>query len=185
MMVKKINRKKTQNTIIFLFVLLFSVNLFSQNTSRNIFFAEASGVTGIYSVNYERLLKEKRNHNFGIRAGISFIPYSKHYNSLMVFPVSISYIKNVVNNHFMEIRVGLSNSFNFYKDWSGRGLGDSTNNYSPPIKLGYTLIPSIGLGYRYQPLSKGLFLNILAQRIVYFSEDHWYGNISVGIGYTF
>ena len=184
-MVKKSIKKKALNSIILIFGLLASPNLFSQEISRNIIFAEASGVTGIYSVNYERLLKDNRNVNFGIRAGFSYINNSKFYESKLIFPVSFSLIKNIANNHFMEIRAGFSNNFYQYFDWSARGHGDTTLNYIPPKKNGYIFLPSIGIGYRYQPETKGLFFNFLAQRIVYFSEENWYGNLSIGIGYTF
>lgn len=184
-MVKKSIKKKALNPILLSFGLLISINLFSQEISRNIFFAEASGVTGIYSVNYERLLRENRNINFGLRAGISLINNSIHYNSKVVFPVSVSLIRNIAKNHFMEIRAGISNNFYQYEDYSERGHGDTNLNYVPPIKTGYIFLPSIGIGYRYQPETKGLFINILAQRIVYFSEEHWFGNLSIGIGYAF
>ncbi len=164
--------------------MLISVNIFSQDISRNIFFAEASGVTGIYSVNYERLLFESQNVNLGIRGGFSYVN-DYHYNSGLLFPVSLSIIKKIKKNHFLEIRTGLSNNLYIYKDWSGKGLGDSTNNYTPPNKLGNILIPSIGIGYRYQPKTNGLFFNILGQRVLYFSKENWYGNLSLGLGYAF
>jgi len=165
--------------------MLLSLNIFSQDISRNIFFAEASGVTGIYSVNYERLLFKNNNVNMGIRMGFAYSPDLLHYNSRMLYPISLSMIKNITKNHFLEFRAGLSNNLYFYEDWSGKGLGDSTNNYIPPKKLGYTFVPSIGIGYRYQPKTKGLFFNLLAQRILYFSGENWYGNLSVGLGYAF
>jgi hypothetical protein len=164
--------------------LFLSIRASSQDILRNIVFVEASGVTGIYSVNYERLLFKNQNVNLGICGGFALIN-DIHYNSRTVFPISLSLIKNIINNHFMEIRVGLANNFYLYKDYSGRGLGDSTNNYVPPKKLGIGILPSIGIGYRYQPETKGIFFNFLVQRITYFSEENWFGNLSLGVGYAF
>lgn len=165
--------------------MLLSVNIFSQDISRNTFFAEASGVTGIYSVNYERLLFKNQNVNLGIRGGFAYVPVFLGYESRTQFPVSLSLIKNIKKNHFLEMRVGLSTSFYIYEDWHGRPLGDTTNSFVPPKKLGMGIIPSIGIGYRYQPETKGVFFNLLAQRIFNLSEENWYGNLSLGVGYAF
>lgn len=173
-----------------LFVSLFVfVNIYSQDIKKNTVFLEVSGITGIYSINYERLLLKNRTFNLALRGGFAImsgnISGSSHYDSRVIFPLSLSIIKNAYKNHFLEVRVGLTNSLFMYKDYSGRGLGDSTNNFVPTTKLKNTFIPSIGIGYRYQPEINGLFLNALVQKIVYFSEDNWYGNFSLGIGYVF
>jgi hypothetical protein len=100
--------------------MLLSVNIFSQDIPRNTIFAEASGVTGIYSVNYERLLFKNQNVNLGIRAGFAYVPVFLGYESRTQFPVSLSLIKNITKNHFLELRAGLSNSLNIYHDWHGK-----------------------------------------------------------------
>jgi hypothetical protein len=171
--------------LIIVICMLLSVNIFSQDISRNIIFAEASGVTGIYSVNYERLLFKNQNVNLGIRGGFAYVPVFLGYESRMQFPISLSLIKNITKNHFLEMRVGLSNSFYIYEDWYGRPLGDTTNTFVPTKKLGMGIIPSIGIGYRYQPETKGVFFNLLAQRIPYYSDKYWYENFSLGLGYAF
>lgn len=162
--------------------LFLSINASSQEIARNTFFAEASGVTGLYSANYERLLFESQNVNLGLRGGFAYVPVFLGYT---LFPVSLSLIKNITKNHFLEMRVGLSTSFYIYEDWYGRPLGDTTNIFVPTKKLGMGIIPSIGIGYRYQPEAKGVFFNLLAQRIAYFGKENWYANISVGLGYAF
>lgn len=165
--------------------LVFSVCLFAQNISRNNAFVELSGVTGIYSVNYERLLRDNKNLNFTFRAGVSYISYNKHYYSNFVFPISFSVLKNISKNHYLEMRLGFANDFYIYNDYTGHALGDTTGTFVPKKILKDNLIPSIGIGYRYQPETKGLFFNFLLQKIVYFSEENWYGNLSLGIGYAF
>ena len=97
--------------LIIILCMLISVNIFSQDISRNIFFAEASGVTGIYSVNYERLLFKNNNVNLGIRVGFAYVPTFLGYESRTQFPISLSLIKNITKNHFLELRAGLSNNF--------------------------------------------------------------------------
>lgn len=167
--------------------LFLSINASSQEIARNTIFAEASGVTGLYSVNYERLLFGSQNVNLGLRGGLAYNTglLALYYNSRLIYPISLSLIKNIKKNHFLELRAGFTSSLYTYKDYSGKGLGDSTNNYVPKMKLGMGIIPSIGIGYRYQPKTKGLFFNFLTQRILYFSKENWYGNFSVGLGYTF
>ena len=165
--------------------MLLSVNIFSQDISRNTIFAEASGVTLFYSVNYERLLFKSNNVNLGIRGGFAFVPAILGFESGVQIPISLSLIKNIINNHFLEIRAGLSNSFYIYEDWYGRPLGDTTNSFVAPIKLGIGFLPSIGIGYRYQPKTKGVFFNFLAQRTPLINDEYWHVNFSLGLGYAF
>jgi hypothetical protein len=170
--------------------LIFSISILAQDIPRNNVFAEVSGVTGIYSVNYERLLLEKRNFNWAIRGGFAYVSENInfaniYYNSRTLFPISISMIKQISNNNYLEIRIGSSNSLYMYEDWSGKGLGDSTNNFVPDKKLRFGTKPSIGIGYRYQPIANGIFFNFLVQKIALNNEDNLYPYISLGIGYAF
>ena len=181
----KLLKIKILRISILIFWMLFTGGLFSQNIARNNFFAEAPGVTGIYSVNYERLLFNSDNVNLGLRLGFANTFNSQYYNPGMLIPLSFSLIKNLAKSHFLELRVSLTNNLYIYKDWSGQPLGDSSHSFVPQKKLGIGLVPGIGIGYRYQPETKGLFFNFLLQRIAYFSKENWYEKLSLGVGFAF
>lgn len=181
---------KTALTIIGLF---FTFGIFAQDIPKNNVFVELSGATGVYSINYERLLGNKETVNYSFRAGLTYLPtkvitntnVGLFYNSRVIIPLSFSLLKNLGANNYLEVRVSLATGFYKYEDWSARGLGDSTGTFVPTTKIGYDFIPGIGIGYRYQPKSDGIFFNILLQRVLYFSEENWYGNLSLGFGYAF
>ncbi len=173
--------------------LIFSLNVFAQNIAKNNVFAELSGATGVYSINYERLLGNKETVYFSFRAGLAYFPtkvitntnVGLYYNSRIIIPLSFSLLKNLGGNNYLEIRVSLANGFYTYENWKVYGLGDTTGTFKPETKIGYDFIPGIGIGYRYFPKSDGIFFNVLLQRISYFSKENWYGNLSLGIGYAF
>lgn len=174
------------NRLLFgLIVSTFALNSFSQDIKRNIVFVEGFGSTGHYSVNYERLLFKSDNINLGARIGFSYVPNLYIYNSKYIFPLSLSLLKNVNKNHYLEIRISASNAFYQYEDWSSKGLGDSTGTFVPENKLGMDFLPGIGVGYRYQPQNNGLYFNFLYQSISYFNKEEWYRNLSIGVGYVF
>ncbi|MCK5846830.1 MAG: hypothetical protein KAG84_05290 [Bacteroidales bacterium] len=182
-----------KNIFLFIIGLLLSLGIFAQEKSKNNVFAELSGVTSVYSINYERLRRNDHNVIFSFRIGFAYFPtklitdtyVGLFYNSRFTFPMSISLLKNIGHNNFLELRIAASNAIYRFDDYKGRGLGDSTNNFVAPTKTGFNFYPSIGIGYRYQPLNKGIFINALYQQVLYLSEDNWFGNISLGIGYSF
>ena len=150
------------------------------------------GATGIYSINYERLHRNKTDNIFSYRIGLAYIPnyllinnyMSFYYYSHAVIPISISFMKHIRSNHYLEMRVAVAAGGYIYDDYSGKGLGDSTNNFVPKKAINFTIYPSIGVGYRYQAESNGLFFNILLMKAV-ISESEWYNKISIGAGYAF
>ena len=171
--------------VIALLITISSLGIFAQEITRNNIFLEGGGATGLYSVNYERLLRENNSLNFAFRIGLAYFPDHVHYSSPMVFPIGFSVLKNITTNHFIELRLAVASSLSMYEDWSNMPLGDTTNTFVPEKKFGVDILPSIGIGYRFQPKTKGLFANFLFQRILYISKEKWYGNISLGIGYAF
>jgi len=168
--------------ILFFIAFILSVNINAQQVTRNNVFAEASGATGIYSVNYERLLSKKRNINFALRGGIMYFP--DIYPSGMAFPISISMIKQEKANHYLEIRISSANSFYIDQKYYG-GLGNPSAYPPAEKKLKIWTQLSIGVGYRYQPEINGLFFNILLQKTLPFRDEKWYRYLSMGIGYAF
>nr|MBC8147295.1 hypothetical protein [Bacteroidota bacterium] len=144
----------------FVLVLLFiSANLFAQDISQNKLFVEAGGSALIYSINYERLIVNYRDINMPFRIGFSVVLNSKYRSEgYACIPLSLGIIKKIKANHFIETRIFLTTFTTQIEDYSSRGLGDSSTNYTPEMRTGLDLIPGYGIGYRYQPEKKGLFL---------------------------
>jgi hypothetical protein len=170
--------------------LFLSIRASSQEIARNTVFGEVFGAAGFYSVNYERFLRDNNNINFTLRAGFSYIHENRAYqykSDIFIFPMSLSILKNIQKNHFIEVRLSVANILNYKTYEYSSGLGDTSRTplHTPIKELEYGIYPSLGLGYRYQPSNKGLFFNFLVQRIPNLSKELWYTNLSVGIGYAF
>ncbi len=166
--------------------MLLSVNIFSQDISRNTIFAEAIGVTGIYSVNYERLLLKNRNMNFSIRVGGAYIQESEKGENFFIEVNSISMLKNLIKNNYIEIRFSIANIFYKTTSLHSNGLGNPNGiSFTEVTENNYDFHTEFAFGYRYQPRSKGMFFNLLIQNKSYFNQDRWYKLISLGAGFAF
>ena len=174
--------KKIKNLLILIIGIGFALNLHSQELKRNLFFAELSGATAFYSINYERLLLNNENVNLGVRIGFAWVS-TMLYKSNYVYPISFSVIKSVSDNQFLEMRLAAANTLYQINDYRDRALSDST--FVPKKMLKYDFVPSIGIGYRYQSKNNGLFFNILIQTFPEIDKGEWYRRLSMGIGYAF
>ena len=176
-------------TIVAIF-LLDTINVFSQNplTRNNVFF-EAGGAAFFYSVNYERLLLNKVDHNLGIRAGFSYINlFDERGRQFTGLPVGISYLKRI-KNKFLETGLSFSGIIDKYDI-------PSTDNINKRSIKDLVLIPSFRIGIRKQPVQSGLFWNALLQYSLVAVDDYetykWDDSernsipfLSLGLGYAF
>ena len=169
--------------------IMFSVGVFAQDITRNNIFIEGGGPLGLYSVNYERILKNDSNVNFAVRIGLAYD--NNNPNSSIIAPLSFSLLKNLKNSHYLEFRLSLRNEYitTVHKHAQGSGMGNPNPTYDTyeEVEHEFTIYPSLGVGYRYQPQSNGLFFNCLVQLLAVQpnAEDIWRNKFTAGIGYAF
>lgn len=144
-------------------------------------YAELLGKGGYYSINYERRILQKRNHNLNIHLGFAY-PIGPNFvfkNSVLVSPFSFYYSFGRVIQ--AEIGVGI----NQYIDL------DPKRDYPSELKKPYTIIYSPSVGVRLETKRNFLFRatfcplfivnkDKLVQRNLYFIS--WFG---ISIGYRF
>ncbi|OYT10520.1 MAG: hypothetical protein B6I18_08685 [Bacteroidetes bacterium 4572_112] len=125
-----------------------------------------------------------------IRAGLAF-DMSNPLASIIA-PLSFSVLKILKGNNYLELRLALRNELyrvvTTHSESSGMGNPNPTYNIYEEVDYKIAVYPSLGIGYRYQPQNKGLFINCLVNLIGYQAkntENIWYNKISVGVGYAF
>jgi len=169
---------------------LFSFGVFAQDIPNNNVFIEVGAPYSLVSVNYEYLLTDDINIKYAIRAGLA-LDMSNPLGSIIA-PLSLSLLKNLKGNNYLELRLALRNELyrklTTHAESSGMGNPNPTYNTYEEVEYIYGVYPSIGVGYRYQPQSKGVFLSCLVHIIGLqpeTTENIWYNKISVGAGYAF
>lgn len=170
--------------VFFIFSLLLSFSLLSQSlTTRNNIFLEVSGKTALITVDYERLLRNNNNINFALRVGIAYLeenPFT--YDNTLIIPVSFSVLKNITKAFYFDAKLF---AFNYFWNHKSYGMGGSfllsnTNEYD--------FIIGGSIGFRIQPLKRGLFaqihlnMRIPNSNISFEPKNPW---ISFGAGYAF
>jgi len=171
--------------------IMFSVGVLAQDSANNNVFIEAGGPIGLYSVNYERILQNDSNVIFAVRIGLAYDINSPINSTSIIVPLSFSLLKKMRNNHYLELRLALRNEYSnsIHARSQGSGMGDTTMTFITydEVVHDFTIYPSIGIGYRYQPQSKGLFFNCLVQVLAIQpnAEDLWRNKFNVGVGYAF
>ena len=143
------------------------------NYARNAIYAEAIGISGWGSINYERKLFIKSNQQFQGRIGLSTLNLRDFTNKLnpdLIVPFALNWLYG--KNHNIEIGVGqtISNTV------SANSTGDT--------ERGFMLSANFNIGYRYQKPTGGLIIRAGYTPIIEFYNNflHWGG---VSIGYAF
>lgn len=146
-------------------------------TSRKIVYVEALGNGLLGSVNFDMRFKQDRNDGLGFRVGLGLgenLPiddaeyhsfYSDRYTSL---PFSLNYIVGKKRNG-LEAGIGLTPQVAF-RDLDG--------------ELNLKAIGFMNIGYRLQPLSKGLVVRVMVTPSI--SSQGFYagwGGVSLGYGF--
>ncbi len=103
----------------------------------------------------------------------------------MAIPLSVSLLHSLGNNSFLEFRFSYTPLF-ITEEYKIKALGDTSGTWEYVERKKQELILCMGLGYRYQPDSKGMFFNALLQ---FWDEPEYEFNrvsfISIGLGYAF
>jgi hypothetical protein len=137
-------------------------------TGNNVVYFEAGGHGFSHSLNYDRRFKKNNPSGLGFRAGISGLTLELGTGGV-AFPLGINYIKHIKAElpHAIEIGVGAT-------------------YFIPKIdkdKLNNTLSTGFSIGYRMQPLEKGLVLKLAYTPLI--EEGVYFGHYAAGIGYKF
>ncbi len=148
---------------------------------RNTVFLEVLGTAGLYSLNYEKLIRSEYKIKHAARIGFSYFDIHALDLASATVPLSYSILFPIAKrNHYLEIALGLEFSRSHYYSL------DYTANY---------ISNSFRLGYRYQKKMGGAFYNLgwTPSYLVYIDkrmdEVFYYGPLyawaGFGVGYTF
>lgn len=139
---------------------------------RQSIFVEALGSAGLYSVNYDRRLRSG-NDGVGLRLGLGAgTLYSDNRDNIkryITFPFMVNYIAGTG-------RSGIEGGIGITPGWAP----------SKPVDDPRTSVwANLNLGYRFQPIKKGLMLRAIWSPMLNFnggSDPSWAG---VSVGYSF
>ncbi|MDO3696059.1 hypothetical protein QVZ41_14495 [Wenyingzhuangia sp. chi5] len=169
--------------ILFLFIISY-FNSYCQKNNSNIFI-ELGGNAITYSVNYEKIIKQIKNHNLAIRIGGSYFK-KKGQNNIIGIPIGVNLITNNNKNHHLDLGAGVSYSKGFIQ--SGTVNNNEWDSYEELF-----FIPSIG--YRYDKLKKGINFRIAYTPLIsikilddidrVISENFKYSHFGIMVGYRF
>lgn len=182
---------KIEYIFLLFFVTLTNGNLLAQSDglrAKNTIFVEVFGNGGLYSINFDRILAQKKNIKVTARLGASFIPNTES-NGIWSLPVEFNFLYGKKKHWEFGFGIGY-----------GHGLNNViTNYYDENLLISSTLFGTIKiLNYRYQKPEGGIFFHIGFVSIIQIYEfneslisgyqyksfqNYFYPNI--GIGYTF
>jgi hypothetical protein len=158
--------------------IMISNETFSQKDSaflaHNHLYAEVGGAGGYGSVNYERVLLNKKYLTFALRLGIGTYhlkDYTNKFNPDLIVPFSLNGYYG--KNHKLEIDLG-------------QVLADiviaDNSDFQPKRELDFHSFFSIG--YRYQKNAGGIVFRCMYSPIIEYNRyfRHWAG---ISIGYSF
>lgn len=139
---------------------------------RQSIFVEALGSGGLYSINYDRRIRSG-NEGLGLRLGLGAgTLYSDSRDNIkryLTLPLMVNYIAG-------KGRSGIEGGIGITPGWAlSEPVGDSRTS----------LWANLNLGYRFQPIRKGLLLRAIWSPMLNFnggSDPSWAG---VSLGYSF
>jgi hypothetical protein len=158
----------------------------SSNTGRSVY-AEALGIAGLYSLNYDTRLVKGKQDGWGIRAGLEYarVRTVNYYGDtlqqhVLGVPLMLNYLLGKSNN-FLELGIGVTY---FVRRPMGALLSEK-EEYTVP-KLGIRLpaiLGSLMIGYRYAPPGKGIMFGISFNPLI--GNNYGYPSVGLKIGYKF
>lgn len=136
----------------------------------NVVYFEAGGLGLTHSLNYDRRFKKNTPDGFGFRVGVSGLALELGSGGVVI-PVGINYIKYILPQmpHAVEIGVGAS----YYTPRSEYKTATSKSEF----------ISNFSIGYRMQPLEKGLVLKLAYTPHI--ESGDYYSHWGAAIGYKF
>ncbi len=149
----------------------------SQDTTKNVIYAELLGPGLLYSINYERVVAD----DVTMRIGASIIPYSYYRGSstMIILPVMANYLLGSGNS---KLEIGAGVDVLMMRD---EMYGDLEPLPSARIRntSGVLLIGS--LGYRYQPTDGGFHFRIAASPILTPTTGFFIPSVGISFGSCF
>jgi hypothetical protein len=132
--------------ILFSISLICTMSVMAQDSlNKNTIFFEAGGNGIFYSFNFDRILKDKQEHKWVGRAGITYLPFLNSGNRQIVgIPLELSYLKGR-NYNYLEIGLGFTPMYDGYKH----------SEFSKKYEL--LALTFLRIGYRHQKPEGGLF----------------------------
>jgi hypothetical protein len=140
----------------------------------NAVYIEALGMGGYGSINYERLLYQKKKLHIGVRLGVGTYrlrDFETNLNPDVTIPFSI----NAYYGKTHHVELGVGQTFTSIVGASSVDVKVERQN---------TLSSNFTIGYRYQKSSRGMIFRINYSPIISSTQSfkHWYG---LSIGYAF
>jgi hypothetical protein len=154
---------------------------------KNTFFLELGGNGLFYSLNYDRILRERATWKLSGRIGGLYVPGLGEANRHMIgLPLELSYLRGR-NNHHLELGLGFTPMYDTYPLRSLDGQADAAQDLA---------LMGVGrIGYRNQKREGGLFYKIgftpllgsvygLNERTSRSTELFAYPLVGLSLGYT-
>lgn len=116
--------------------------------AKNTLLVELGGKGTVYSINYDRIIRQRAGLAWSVRAGAMFLPESKAFGSSLFVPLSLNAITGRKNHH---LELSLGQTLRFYPAYMVDGQTVRADADYP--------ITFIGAGYRYQKPGGGRFFS--------------------------
>ena len=177
---KVVSMNRQRALLLPMLVMIFPAIAFCQQYepfAKNTAFVEWSSQGPLYSVNYDRIIRQGEKMSYSIRAGFSL------EKKAFSFPVGFSALTGAKDHH-----AEFSLLFIPYID---QGQKDKTLTKENADKYVYI---NPGIGYRYQKSGGGLFIKVAAGPSIFLdppSDDFWKMDpkldafVSAGVGFSF
>ena len=161
-----------------LFLCSFSSSAFCQQKAQNAFYLETASKGPVYSLNYDRIVRQGEKLDYSIRVGFSI------ERNAFSFPVGFNVITGH-HNHHAEFCVTAIPYFQYYPDEAAGNYSDKSDKY-------IYIHPNIG--YRFQKPERSVFFKVAAgpsialdpQAGVFWNMDpkvDFFGSVAAGISF--
>jgi len=148
----------------------------------NTLYAEIAGISGTpISIQYDRIINKKENYLVDVTMGFGYFQFSKNWNPIIGFPISLNFANGQFNHHF-EFGIGLT----YNSGMPQQKIEDF------PAESEKAFWATLRLGYKYQKPEGGLFIRAgftplikIKQYSVLAEETNFLPLLGLGIGYTF
>jgi hypothetical protein len=155
----------------------YCVKGFGQQQAKNAVYLEAASKGPVYSINYDRIIRQGDKLAYSLRAGFSV------EKNAVSFPVGINFITGQ-NDHHAEFSLTIIPYIDRVDKNSGLN-NDATDKY-------FFINPAIG--YRFQKMEKGIFIKASVGPSIFLdppANDFWnmdpkvyaFGSISAGFSF--
>ena len=147
---------------------------------------ELFGTSGLYSLNYERIVLNKPNNKLGLKGGFAYIRRYKAVNYFR-FPIGVEYLQSFQKHH---LTLGLANVFDVRTGVDSISFTSPNPSLIDPLPTIYfdpiVLYLSPTVGYRFQkPNEQFIFKVFLSSHIRFYPSFRFGINGGLSFGYAF